>query len=557
VGVGGRDPFGDGACAGDAGAALRSGGAAFDAFTDGRGLLDEGAWEPARRLLEAADAVGGFQAVVDLDSGWGGFAGEYLTALRDECPRSPLLVLGAVPPRAAHGGGAGVLPARRAAMLRRVNLALGFAEFGGGGGAELDATFLPLSLQGALEAAEGGAGWGGGWGGCLAAAARTPYATSAVLAAGWDTATLPFRREGAAAGEGSEPVLPLAAVDARRGHGRSARGSGEGAHGAPVGRMAPSSSTPSSSRGEGNGGGGGGPGAGGAPLAALPASLSLGQYLGHLRGGLHSTLRLCALALAAPLPFPRLSAGGFAALLGALPPASAAAPSLFAPLSLAAGGPPQRGLFTTAAGAAAAETATREGAGTAAAAATTPFAHLLVARGVGCAALAVGGGAYASAPSAYGRALDGYVARDGCRAGAHAFFRTPLPLPVTFPAALWPAGAFDALGAVARGGVPRGGAAARAAGVAAALGEGVLDAGDSGGGPPQRLPFSTPALAHVSNTPASGAAVAALLRALEGRDRAYDSRFGGGVQGAAGAGFDDAAGALAALADCYTPGARG
>lgn len=550
VGVGGRDAFGDGAGAGDAGSALRSGRAAFDAYTDGRGLVDDGAWEPARRLLEAADAVGGFQAVVDVDSGWGGFAGEYLAALRDECPRAPLLVLGAAAPAPAHGGGAGVLEARRASMLRRVNLALAFAEFAGPGGAELDATFVPLSLQGALAAAEGGGG------GALAAPRwRSAFSTSALLAAGWDTATLPFRRNGAPCGGGGEPVLPLAAADARRGHGGGARGSGDGAAGALAGRMAASAATPPSSRG-GGGGGGPGAGAGGPPLAALPSITSLAAFLGHLRGGLHSTLRVCELSLAAPLPFPRLSAGGFSALLRALPPASVAAAALFSPLSAVAGAgagcAPRR--FASAGAAAAAEAATREGAGTAAPAATTPFAHVLVVRGVGCASLR--GGRYSCGAEDYGRALDGYVARDGARGGAHAFFRTPLPLPLTFPRALWPPGAFDALGGVAAGGVPRGGPAARAPGVAAALSVAILDEGDSGGGPSEALPFSTPAAVHVSNTPTVGAAVGALLAAFERRDRAYDSRFGGGVQGASAAGFEDAAGALAALAEVYTPGAR-
>ena len=584
VGVGGRSAVGDGVCLGGAG--LRSGLAAFDAFSDGSGLADEACLDKLRWALEACDTLEGVQAVVDIDSGWGGFGLDVLNALRDECPKSPMLVLGVSPPRpryapapasalptggthrgvlggeGARGGGGGggggsddgpsLYASRNRSQLRAINHALAYAAFGAG---DLDCTLVPLSLQAAMEAGAGSLP------GLVKPSLARPFQSSALLAIGWDSVTLPFRR---------------AALEGGRDFTCPATGWRGSASAPPVdARMA-------SSWGGGGGGGGGrgsapAPTEGFHPLVALPHSLHMREYLTLLRAGRGHTLRVCAASLALPFPHPCITPSHLRGLLGSLAPPSHCSAALFTPLSHSF----QR--LPAAAAAAAAPPSP----------AAAPFAHTLVARGVGSAL------GPSHPPAAFSCVLDEWLARDGSREAGHALLRTPLPLPITLPRLLPRyrysslgglshsslarlgctrdasaqarpsqhaphAAALARLGSQARFPPPRGWASLPP-GVAAALGApggSVLHAGAAGAG--AAAPFSAPLLAHLATHPSLGRALGALLEGLASRDSAVGARFGaeasgagGGAHTASGEGgvsFSQAEDALGGLVDEYTVG---
>lgn len=198
---------------------------------------------------------------------------------------------------------------------------------------------------------------------------------------------------------------------------------------------------------------------------------------------------------------------------------------------------------------------------------SAPFAHILTVRGVGGSAADV---------HALGRACDEWLARDGSRSAAHAVLRTPLPLPVTFPA-LFRGALFDAHGARTRD-ATEDRATADAAPCARAM-RSVREAADgarglattafapggggSGGGVP--LPFAVPVISHTANTPAFGPSLRALAEDFASHDRAVDARFdgemsnaGGGARTGGGRGggsglmtFEECASVLSALSDDY------
>ena len=79
----------------------------FDVYSEGismykrRGTygtrVGEDAFDRVRKTLEACDGVQGFMFNIDLNSAFGGFAGEMIVELRDECPSVPICSFGIVP----------------------------------------------------------------------------------------------------------------------------------------------------------------------------------------------------------------------------------------------------------------------------------------------------------------------------------------------------------------------------------------------------------------------------------------------------------------------------
>ena len=599
IGVGGRTSVGDTICA--EGMGLRSGLARFDAFSDGCGLADEACLDRVRWALEASDSLGGIQAAVDIDSGWGGFSLDVLRFLKDECPKAPMLVLGVSQPRSrvvpqpspslptggthrssAQWGGEeaaqqqpSLYASRNRAQLGKINAALAFSSFGAG---ELDCNLLPLNLQAALERGRGA------FPGLLVPAWSSPFQTAALLAAAWDCASAPFRRNARCGGGGDAGEFTCPAGGWAEGAGGSKGGTGDF-------RMV------GGGGGSGSGGGGGGGGGGGSssnvsgqrssaaysPLAALPTTLDMGDYLTFLRAGRGHTLRISSASLSLPFPHPSVSPAHLRSLCAALAPTSHCHPQVFTPLSHAF----QR-LSTAAAAAAAPSTPPS----------AIPFAHALVARGVGSALGPIG------APSAaLGCAWDEWLVRDECREAGHAVIRTPLPLPITLPRLL-PKWRYCSKGGVARAALQRLGvtagdaraaASARVGGYAttpqaaalshlamqrrfvtpkgwgslpptveaALLGApAVLSLRDAQEG--SASPFAVPVLAHVSTAPSLGGCLRELQGALRGRDAGVGARFGaetsgagGGAHTASGEGcvsFADAEDALGGLADEYAVG---
>ncbi|RYG56759.1 hypothetical protein EON66_02095 [archaeon] len=142
--LGGRSSTGEDV--GTSAASRLSEGAGFDCFTHGSGLVNEVMLDAFRDMLEACDTCSGLQAIFDVQSGFGGVALAFLSAVRDECPRIPLLMFG-TSPAATDAPAAGktetIYAARDAMELHVSNLALGTA-LANNPAADLDATYIPL-----------------------------------------------------------------------------------------------------------------------------------------------------------------------------------------------------------------------------------------------------------------------------------------------------------------------------------------------------------------------------------------------------------------------------
>lgn len=561
----------------------------FDAFTMGHGLSNEPLLDAFRRLLEECDRPQGVQAVVDVDAGWGGLAEDVLTAVREEMPRSSMLVLGAVPPTSATSSslsqeqvmgqeaGGFHYAAKSRAGIRAVNLGLGFSAFGGGDN-ELGAHFVPLSLQAyadavaesAREAASAAAS-----GGTLAVrydpAAKwfpglgrlrpdSAYHTSALLAAAWDGFLTPLRRR--PEWPGNDDLLGCASGgavgDARPDRALHASG-GTGQHGVTEEDDSRSKRASADVSGGGNGHSWFDPGLEldpRQPLVALRGQVVLGDYLALLSPS--TAHRISTLSLALPYPHPRASATSLhrALLKTGSPPIHTAGLELLAPLSWTS--PLPQRYYGGSAASPDPHLSRR----------IRPLAHALLLRGVGT--HTVSGGRYTSSVDAYGRVLDGVLEASGCRLAGHGAFRTPLPLPLSFPCSLFSSGASAAGGKE----VPRYDQAGAALLEEQAF-EGAGRAVHMGGQPEQQhtsaasltsstaasLPFSVPTLTYVSTGPAYAQALRRLHADFRGRDASILHRFssvartGSGISGAGG-GQEDLAeveNALAQMADDYAP----
>jgi hypothetical protein len=586
IAVGGRSAFGD--AYGTSESSSLAGGSGspsfFDAFSYGSQFVNETLQDAARGLLEESDSLQGFQAVVDIDSGFGGLALEYLTYLREECPRAPLLIFGALQPHvrgshARHTGGVGApapdvhagafdYASREREAIRDVNIGLAFAAFGAAH-SELDATFVPLTAQAYAEAVDAAARAAsssvsavvGGRGGAEAVSSRSlapaaaalssffpglhrpnahkHYQTSAILAAAMDTVTMPFRRNAGFA----DRVLPVAGYEAERtaSSGVRAGDSQPSQHGARESGDARLK----------HGGGGGGADDEGrlffdpsvemtsdTPLVALSSGLTLREFTGLLSPAPY--LRTAALGLALPCAHPRASATTMGRVLGTQPPVHANSMSVLQPMSWTTGLP---------------RSWTSEGGAHASSAA--PFAHALVLRGVGTHAHSPTQGRYRSSQDAYGRVLDTYLARTPCRSAGHAVFRTPLPLPLTFPSSLFPAGAYDAAGALV-GPVSRRPPFMPPASVDGGRGAGGLLGSAYAEYAGVSTPFSTPVAAHLATTPAYAGNLRAVSDAFERRDRSVLHRFAGADRTSASGALDmdDVQAALGGMVDDYDVNAR-
>ncbi len=572
LGVGSRTAVGDELGSSLASSGLGGSSTSFAAFGYGSEYFSEGIEEAVRSQLEAADGLAGVQAVVDIDSGFGSLAVEVLAYLRDECPRAPFLVLGAMPPRPAAmmaGGEASSLDyaSRDRSSLRDMNVGMAFAQFATDAGADLGALFIPLSLQpyadtvaaagraAAHIVAAGEMAMQPGPGGPVAdlhawlpglqrMVAARHYSTSALLAAGWDTATLPFRRS-AGCGRGDEP-LPFcrseaealrrdaartgSGVDVGTAHNRMG-GGGEAHDGrSRAGAPSPSSSSLFDPAIEDASG----------ALVALSPVLGMKEWAGLLAPT--PSRRVASLELAFPTPLPRASATVLDAVLRSALPLHASRLDTFTPLSWVASTPLPRAYYPSAHPSRVDD-------------AFRPFAHVLSVRGVGTHNVGVNGG-YASTLAAYGAVLDGFMGRTPCRAAGHVVLRTPLPLPLTFPRLL-PPGMYDYAGAYVRGGGGGGGLPPFVpSSEALALAMQAASAGGATPGEGSPFPFSIPAMAAVSNGPRYGPCLAAVAAAFARRDRAVSHLYAAADRSSSRSAIEaeEVQAVLAGLADDYEAG---
>ena len=514
---------------------------------------------------------------------------------------------------------------RSRGSVRGVNLGLAFAAFGAPGN-ELGAHFIPLCLQpyadacaaaaasAAAAAAAGSAhqrhsdadAWFPGLPGRPDPA--SDYHTSALLAAGWEAFTSPLRRSTAAGfhdGDGDVLVglAESAAGDAAaRGRGGdAASGGGRGGGGEGLDARSKHGAAPAA------GGGGGGAASRRSDLfdpelelAARQPAVGLPRGGDGGRGGAHVTLgdllatltpspahMVHTLSLALPFPHPRATAtqlhrvllapgGGGAPPHGAcppppLPPIHMAGLDLLAPLSWMTSALPSRyyhhhhhrwpGGGAASSGAPPPDARAQQR--------LQPLAHALLLRGVGSHATVVAGpggaGAcrYVSSVDAYGRVLDDVMARSGCRQACHGAFRTPLPMPLSFPCALFRrrrqgggGGGGESSGADAEEG---GGAAyddagglldCDAGGGEAASGWGDSSHGAGASGMSSVLPLSVPAMLYACTGPTYAPALRAVQHGFGARDGSVLHRF-------AGVDWAEAESELADLADAYAAGQGG
>ena len=578
VPVGGRSAAGD--TFGSAAADGLSEAAAFDAFSLGRIAYADSLFEPVRAWLEECDGVQGVQAAADIDSGWGGVAESVLFALREELPRAALLVLGVAPPPTSLNISGNAAPGdfdftgRSRSHVRCINLGVATAVFGGADN-DLGAVFVPLCPSGDSIARA----WRGNG---SSQAERLAHAGAAVVAAAWDTATLPARR---ASGWNSDTLLVSSRVA-----GKTTRGS---SYSAADPRTAPTRGRHVE-----------GPDWGKVdveqpplpPRVALASDASFAQLLGAVSPS--PDVRVASLAAAFPFPYSRARATEFDAVLRqAAPPhvgcwsADHRRVALLHTLSnwycVGDGGEEgeseaedeegeSKPHSRTAAGSAsgvdrrAAETARRSdrplqrsvtqhrgtsptGGGRAWGASSNvavvdtveapPYAHVVVVRGVGSHALtgasgdasATPGSGYASSVRAYACAVERWLERSGTPRAAHAVLRTPVAIPVSF-ARPRPSLCFDVVGAVA----------------AVESGAQYDDSGGERGGDAEGvpLPYSMPAVVAMSSGPAMWPMLRRIAADFELRDGSVAHRFdehsGGGT-------LSDVQAALFALADTYEP----
>jgi hypothetical protein len=572
-----------------------SSGARFDAFTYGGALMNEELQDRARAYLEACDHLQGIQAVVDIDSGFGSLAVEYLLYLREECPRVALLTMGALAPHAHHdaavanffratngGGGGGVSGGKGGASsggdvnatyggfdyadrdrstVRAVNVGMAFASFAGAQ-SDLGGTFIPLSMQpyadaveeaaraavaeavesGQIGSASAAAAYAAWFPGLVRPHSHRHYQTSALLAAGWDTFTAPFRRS---AGFGDAMLPAVAAVEGgarpeRAIHEASSTGVGgqrEAAdtrerhnHGADKRNWFDPAIEMASER----------------PSVGLADGVSMGEQLALLAPSPH--LRLTTLAMTFPFPHPRASATTLDRILAGLPPSQALGLDVAQPLSWTCALPASAYRRRAGSGAA----GSPPGSGHGGFAAATPFAHLLIARGIGSHSVS-SGGAYTSSRDAYGRVLESYLSRTQCATAGHTLLRTPLPVPVTFPH-LFPRHMYDGFGGYV-GGHARGvGLPPTISGDTADAASAVTASAGSGGVP---LPYSAPSLLYAATGPGYAPALRRVHADFARRDRSVLHRFGvvDRTSGSSGGllDFEDAQNALAQLVDDYAP----
>jgi hypothetical protein len=106
-------------------------------------------------LCGCASYAQGVLATVDSAGGFGGFAREYLTFIREECPKNPIVVYGVAPARVLReddpmqrGVSAGTgFSAMSREDVRDINLGLCWGTFA----ADIATAFVPVSLQGYAE----------------------------------------------------------------------------------------------------------------------------------------------------------------------------------------------------------------------------------------------------------------------------------------------------------------------------------------------------------------------------------------------------------------------
>lgn len=480
VGIGGRTAYGDYSGSRDARDVAQDG-SSFQAFSQGSALVHEDLYDPARQMLEETDGIQGIQSIVDVDSGFGSFGYEYLNFLREECPKAPILVFGAIPPLPAVSAGGSSQSVggidyhtRDRATLRNTNLALGLAHFAGR--TELDALYIPLSLQSYLHdvelashslASQQGldtralqdsylqslmqhktlASW---FSGLSALQWDSKYQTSALLASAIDSFTLAFRLQGTAdagaaqqyssLGDDSasraphysgETVLPLAKMiheDKFRLPGDKATSTAsavldsrmrhsrmeDNVYSIPYNNLYNAEIETASS----------------APLSLLSSSLTMREMFTFLKRT--PSLNIATIALTLPAAFPYASASAFDRVLSSVPPVDQLGLHHQTPLSWTTKLPAWKyHNFHEPESAEVRDRAMRQ----------APFAHVLISRGIGSHNLTSTMGYY-SLKRAYSQSLDNYLSRTYCHAAGHVIARTPLPLPMTFPTLL-PAYAYD------------------------------------------------------------------------------------------------------------------
>lgn len=623
LGIGARSATGDGIGSSLAATGLShragSGNSAvscFDAFSYGSEYWTDSIEEAVRLQLEACDSIQGIQAIVDIDGGFGSLAVETLCYLREECPRAPMIVMGAMPPRPRASFGVGgntsmsTVPGpsdyavKDRNTMRDINTGLAFAQFASRGGpADLDCLFVPLSLQpyaealaeavraahgmydaaqltgAAVDAVAGTAGTAAvffnAWlPGLKRLVATRHYQTSAVLAAAVDTMTMPMRRN-VARGDQALPFCRDEADALRKeqsatgsgvltgsGRGRAGELEGSDARTRSGARNAADSTPtllfdPSLEHSPAP------------PVVGLSPGLGMKEFVGLHTPAPH--LRVACLSLAMPTPHPRASATVLDKVLAQTDPLHACRLDTFTPLSWVASGALPRRMYGEAA-----ERAVRDSTDSMSRALQgrtgggeggeeeegkpAPFAHSLTVRGIGTHNIDTSC-RYGSTLHAYGRVLDRYMGRTACNTAGHAVFRTPLPLPITFPRLL-PGSMYDYAGAYVGGG----GSASALAGrpptvpLEASLAVALQQASAGGALPGSHVPwpFSLPVMTHLANTPAYGPCLQRIHAAFMSRDQSVTHRYTAADRTSSRSALEleEAQALLASLVDDYTAGGQ-
>ncbi|KAG0265578.1 mtDNA inheritance, partitioning of the mitochondrial organelle [Actinomortierella ambigua] len=157
----------------------------FDVFSYGKAAFaetekeTESYEENLRSFAEECDQLQGFQVLTDVLDGWGGFAAAYLEQLREDFPKTSILTYGLSEQGMAPGA------SMRHRQKRMLNESLAMSCL-----SELSTLYVPVQAPSRLNAQ--------GWSKNLKFNPSNRFHTSALIAAGLDSALLPCRlRRGA------------------------------------------------------------------------------------------------------------------------------------------------------------------------------------------------------------------------------------------------------------------------------------------------------------------------------------------------------------------------
>lgn len=596
LGIGGRNATGDYYGTSDANI-LSSGTASFAPFSFGSQFSSESLYDAARCLLEETDNLQGIQTIVDIDSGFGGLANDYLNYLREECPRTSIIVLGALQPHSRKGiiRSSGTnneenifnYSEKDRESIRNINLGLAYASFGSNHN-DIDSVFIPLSLQSYAEAVDAAAEtaahnthnttkafqsidaqnlslW---FPGIHRPVSHKHFQTSALLATAWDTLSMPYRRNQSF----QDNLLPVSSYHGDRLQDISSTDMNEtglssyhqqGLRETLDTRIRHTNNYGSSSNLNDNhlsydpsiem--------SADAPMIGLNSAITMKEMYNLLCPA--PQLRINTVSLGFPVPHPRASATTLGRLLAKENPIHQSNMNIVQPLSWTRNlpqawytasrssvyTPDDSSTSSSTVGELTTEGSIGHGSGSTLqklteqeglmkkqqardSATSIPYAHTMIVRGIGThgSHSQQGTEAYRSSLHAYGRVLDNYLSRTSCNLAGHAVFRTPTPLPLSFPA-FFPPGLYDTAGAAVGNFLRKG---LRPPSLHPGLSvESLYSSSHQSAHHHQRYdefagvstPFSVPVMVQVSNTPSYGPNLQSIHDRFQHRDHSILHRF--------------------------------